>query len=316
MRAMGLLSFRCVRRTAVFVAVLGAFAGTASTASAGGLYVALGDSYTSAPLVPVWAGSPPACLKSSGNYPNLVAQALGMTLRDVSCAGASTHHVFDAHGLFPNETNPPQIEGVTPDAQLVTIGLGGNDAGLVGVGLQCGELGYNNPTGHACRDYYTSGGVNSVETDINNTYPKMAQVIQAVHQHAPNARVLVIGYPDVTPHNGTGCYPLVPMSPDDLKFVDELLVKINAMLASVSAANNATFVDTFTPSIGHDVCKLVPLQWFSGLVPILPSAPLHPNQLGEASMASSTLKTLGKPVPSFIQNLITPLIRLPGLGLL
>ncbi|MFD7408719.1 hypothetical protein ACFV7R_40130 [Streptomyces sp. NPDC059866] len=50
-------------------------------------YVALGDSYASAPLVPTQADA--TCLRSHQNYPSLVARSRSATLTDVSCSGAT-----------------------------------------------------------------------------------------------------------------------------------------------------------------------------------------------------------------------------------
>src|SRR3954449_4668189 len=53
-------------------------------------YVAIGDSYTAAPLVPPTDGST-ICLRSGVNYPALIAEAMpGTALTDVSCSGATT----------------------------------------------------------------------------------------------------------------------------------------------------------------------------------------------------------------------------------
>ena len=99
----------------------------------------------------------------------------------------------------------------------------------------------------------------------------------------------IVGYPDVLPKNGESCYPMVPLSPDDIRYIDELIVRINAMIAGQAAANDAEFVDTYADSGGHDVCKLPPNRWFEGLVPTEPAYPLHPNAKGEASMARSAI---------------------------
>lgn len=106
-----------------------------------------------------------------------------------------------------------------------------------------------------------------------------------------------MGYPAAAPTDGTGCYPVVPASPDDLAFINELLVGINTMIATQAAANDAEYVDTYTDSRGHDVCKLPPTKWFEGLVPTEPAFPLHPDVRGEASMARSALKVLHQPAP-------------------
>jgi hypothetical protein len=109
--------------------------------------------------------------------------------------------------------------------------------------------------------------------------------------------VAIVGYPDPLPKSG-GCYPMVPLSPDDIRYIDELLVRINAMIAGQAAANNAEYIDTYADSGGHDVCKLPPDRWFEGLVPTEPAYPLHPNAKGEASMARSAIKVLSRPRPA------------------
>jgi hypothetical protein len=112
--------------------------------------------------------------------------------------------------------------------------------------------------------------------------------------------VVIVGYPDVLPKNGESCYPMVPLSPDDIRYIDEKIVQINAMIAGQAAANNADFVDTYADSGGHDVCKLPPERWFEGLVPTEPAYPMHPNAQGEASMARSAIAVLSRPRPGTI----------------
>ena len=69
------------------------------------------------------------------NYPSLVAAKLGAAKHiDVSCGSAETKHMTEPQiGLQLGGTNPPQFDGLRADASLVTVGIGGNDAGLVGV---------------------------------------------------------------------------------------------------------------------------------------------------------------------------------------
>jgi hypothetical protein len=177
----------------------------------------------------------------------------------------------------------------------VTVGIGGNDAGLVGVAEKCAELGATDPMGTSCRDHWAPGGNDQVAARIEATKPKIAAVLQGIHQRAPQARVAIVGYPDVLPKNGESCWPMVPLSPDDIRYIDELIVRINAMIAGQAAANDADFVDTYRDSGGHDVCKLPPNRWFEGLVPTEPAYPLHPNGKGEASMARSAIALLSRP---------------------
>ena len=274
----------------------------ASAAQAAGIYVALGDSYTAAPLVPNQHGEPIDCGRSDHNYPSLVAQEFKVDeFIDVSCGSAQTKHMTEPQtDLSAGGTNPPQFNGLRADATLVTVGIGGNDAGLVGVAEKCVELGATNPTGTACRDHWAPGGNDSVAAKIEAAKPKIAAVLQGIHQRSPRARVAIVGYPDVLPKNGESCYPMVPLSPDDIRYIDDLIGRINAMIAGQAAANDAEFVDTYRDSGGHDVCKLPPNRWFEGTVPTEPAYPLHPNGKGEASMARSAIAQLKKPRPGGI----------------
>jgi hypothetical protein len=214
----------------------------------------------------------------------------------VSCGSAETNHMTEPQtGLPLGGTNPPQFNALPADATVVTVGIGGNDAGLVGVGQKCAELGLTAPMGTACRDYWAPGGNDQISARIEATKPKIAAVLQGIHQRSPNARVAIVGYPDVLPKNGESCYPMMPLSPDDIRYIDEKIVQINAMIAGQAAANNADFVDTYADSGGHDVCKLPPERWFEGLVPTEPAYPMHPNAQGEASMARSAIAVLSRP---------------------
>jgi hypothetical protein len=65
-------------------------------------YVALGDSYTAGPPIPVQETTPLGCLRSDHNYPYLVAAALGVVeFRDPSCSGAETEDMTQPQGVTP-----------------------------------------------------------------------------------------------------------------------------------------------------------------------------------------------------------------------
>lgn len=273
----------------------------APAAAAGtlGTYVALGDSYTSGPLIPNQHGDPIDCGRSDHNYPSLVAAALGpRVFRDVSCGSAQTKDMKSPQtGLPLGGTNPPQFNALGPDVDLVTVGIGGNDAGLVGVAEDCGALDATSPNGTPCKDKYTAGGRDQVGEKIEQARPKIDAVLRGIHARSPHARVAIVGYPHVTPPNGQACWPLVPLSPGDMHYVDQLIIRINQMIEDEALRNDAEFIDTYSDSGGHDVCKLPPERWFEGLVPTEPAYPLHPNAKGEASMARSALAVLEEPPP-------------------
>lgn len=293
---------RCVRTLVAAVTamvVAGATAAGAAQAADPGPYVALGDSYTAAPFVPNQYGTPIGCARSDHNYPSIVRAAIGAgVFRDESCSAATTRHMTEPQSVTGGN-HRPQFEALSADASLVTIGIGGNDVGLVGAAVDCVSLGLLNPTGTACRSNFAKpdGGDRLVD-QIAASAPKIAATLQGIHARSPQARVLIVGYPAVAPRDGKGCYPLVPLSDDDITYLDEMLRRTNAMIAGQAAANDAEYVDTYEESIGHDVCTLPPTRWFEGVIPTMPAYPVHPNAQGEASMARSVLRVLGQPRPA------------------
>ncbi len=202
--------------------------------------------------------------------------------------------------------NPPQFNALSASTTLVTVGIGGNDADLVGIAESCVKLDLLSPTGSPCKNHYTVGGRDTAAAGVDVIAPRIAAVLRGIHARSPGARTLVVGYPAVLPVSGPGCWPIVPISSGDVPWFRSLLLRIDGVLAAQAAANRAEYVDTYTPSAGHDICKLPGAKWFEGVIPTSPAFPLHPNALGEASMARSVLGVLSRPPP-----IVTP--ASPGL---
>ena len=256
-------------------------------------YVALGDSYTAGPLVPNQTGSPAGCLRSTHSYPFLVAAGTGAaTFTDVSCQGATTRNMTHAQSV-PLGTQPPQDNGLSVGTTLVTLQISGNDIGFSDIIVHCTTLSLTNPFGSPCKDHYTSGGTDRLRAKINAAAPRVAADLQGIHADAPNAHVFLVGYPVILPNSGDGCWPLVPIAYGDVPYLRGVEKALNSMLATEAAANNATFVDTYTASIGHDACQDPGTKWVEGLIPTAPAVPFHPNRLGEQEMAQQVLAALG-----------------------
>jgi lysophospholipase L1-like esterase len=148
----------------VLLAVVVIPAGAASAAAAPtaeddvSSYVALGDSYAAGPLIPLQTGLPAGCLRSSRNYPSLVAETAGIPdFRDVSCSGATTGHLGGPQDL-PLGVNAPQLDALAEDTELVTLTIGGNDIGFAEIVNECARRSPLQPAGAACRGHYTAGG--------------------------------------------------------------------------------------------------------------------------------------------------------------
>ncbi|HEX5146849.1 MAG TPA: SGNH/GDSL hydrolase family protein [Conexibacter sp.] len=258
-------------------------AGAATAAS--GRYVALGDSYTAGPLIPNQSLNPLGCLRSDHNYPHLVQSSLTTAaLSDISCSGATTDDMFNAQSTEIG-TNPPQLSALTADTRVVTLGIGGNDIGFSEVVIDCARLNPFDP----CKSDYVHGGTDELANRIAATAPRVDAVIAAIHRGAPSAKVFVVGYPVILPASGSGCWPSVPILPTDVAYLRSTELSLDAMLSARAAADGAYYVDTYTSSVGHDVCKSTGTRWVESLIPTSPAAPVHPNALGMQNSATDAL---------------------------
>jgi lysophospholipase L1-like esterase len=260
-----------------------------ASAQVAGTYVALGDSYTAGPLLPL-IDQPYGCLRSSTlNYPHLVADRLGIAVRDVSCSGAETEDMFAPQGVTPGP-NPPQLDALDAGVGLVTLQIGGNDIGFSGIAEDCVSL---DPTGHPCQDRFVVDGVDEISRRIAETEPLVAAVLATIHDRAPAARVLVVPYIDILPAALPQlCWPQLPIAYADVPYLRAKEQELDAMLARVAAANGAEYVDAYTPSVGHDACQPPGLRWVEPLVPANLAAPIHPNALGMLGVADAVVAQL------------------------
>ena len=282
--------------TGVLVAcLLGLLAGPAAAEPAGpSSYVALGDSYTSGPGIPGQIPESGGCGRSDHNYPHLVATALEIErFTDVSCGSATTDHMAQAQPLPGGLTNGPQLDALSPDVDLVTLGIGGNDIGFGEIILTCALRSLVLPITAPCRDHYNRNG-DELGNRIAATAPKVAAVLAAIRQRSPNARILVVGYPVILPAHGPGCWPLMPIAVGDVAWLRAVEGRLNAMLADEATKAGGAFVDTYSSSAGHDVCRLPGRKWVEGIVPTAPAAPVHPNALGMANTAEQVLASVAR----------------------
>jgi len=228
-------------------------------APASGLqYAALGDSFTSAPLVPV-TDMAKGCFRSRANYPALVARELGARLEDRSCGGART--VDFRRSQYPEV--PPQLTAVEPGVDLVTISVGGNDqrvfARLV---TRCTRLRAQDPAGDPCRKFMRSTGSDVLLTALRTTRSRVTAIVREVRERAPEAEVLVVGYPQIISADNR-CAQL-PLAARDYAYGEEVNRALTEVLRSAAQATGATYVDVWAASQGHDICSDDP--WVNGAV--------------------------------------------------
>lgn len=252
-------------------------------------YVALGDSYTAAPLVPPTDTST-ICLRSAVNYPALVAKAMaGTELTDVSCSGASTRDTTSPQAGRTGSV-PPQFDALRQTTDLVTIGLGGNDDRLFGGVLgRCMRVAASDPAGSPCRDSFASRGSGRLDTTFDDITEHIARVVTGVRERSPHARVLVVGYPQIVPESGT-C-DLLPLAAGDYPFAREVNERLTEAVRAAAQRAGAEYVDLWTATAGHDICADDP--WINGRVTSAQVAlAYHPLAVEQQQVAQLVLDTL------------------------
>jgi len=237
-------------------------------------YVALGDSYTAGPLIRWMRSDPSTCLRSTRNYPAVLAQWLQVDdLVDVSCSGADTGDITAAQTWF-GRSAPAQLSAVTPASDLVTLGIGGNDADLFS-SLVAGAR----PPG--------------VRVTLERVSRRVSRIVAAIRARAPAAVIAVVGYPRIVPERGT-CAAL-PFDARDNRYLDRVERALNAGLRR-AAGDQAVYVDTYGPSVGHDVCARD--AWVNGgSTRALKALAYHPYASGMRASATAIFEALRGGLP-------------------
>jgi Tol biopolymer transport system component len=158
-----------------------------------------------------------ACHRSPHAYSRLGVDAweeIGLQdILHVACSGAVMANVNQEFQYDEGR----QIQWVyrnRESLQLVSLSIGGNDAGFGDVGLACATGGcpawLDHPkAGAQCltRRGITQNVECGKKTDVANLVPLLAQTYSNIHQEAPNAQIAVLDYPRAVTRNSqaTGC---------------------------------------------------------------------------------------------------------------
>lgn len=262
-------------------------------------YVALGDGYTAAPLVPPLDLSTLGCLRSGGNYPALAAPKLKIPkVTDVSCSGADTTHVDTAQAT-PTGFVPPQSSALTKETDLVTVGMGANDFGVFADLLAvCPSLQASDPDGAPCKKQFTSGGKDELKENVAKTKTRLVEAIKGIKSRvAPKATIVLIGYPRIAPPQGN-C-PELPLAKGDYAYLTEIETELNKAIAAAAKEGGVKYLERFKPSEGHDVCAKAK-AWIQGKdIDLLKAASYHPRAEEQAAVADQLVKLLSGRAQTF-----------------
>lgn len=261
---------------ALFTSMVGAVVNAAPVASAEPPlalpdYVALGDSYSSGFGTGVYDVTSLRCFRSPLGYPPLWAEEdHPASFRFVACAGAMTADVL-----------ANQISALQPSTDLVTITIGGNDAGFGPVVQTC-TFALSDRT---CLDA-VDAAESFTQTVVRN---RLAGTYAAIRANAPHARVVVLDYPRLFDLAPSCADPLVPNLARRSK-LNEGADVLDDVIRSVSRQPGFRFAEVRGRFTGHGVCSAEP--WINAPSVPPPVGAYHPNQTGYREGYLPTLDAL------------------------
>ena len=243
--------------TAPALGLAAAIVGTGIPAQAASAvhYVALGDSYASGVGAGGTSGS---CAQSPNAYPALWAKANSpASFAFAACSGATTSDVVNS-----------QLSSLNASTTLVSITIGGNDAGFSSIMETCVLKSTS-----SCESV-----VAAAEKFVSDTLPgRLDTTLTDIRAHAPNAKVVVVGYPDFYDLSAWLC---IGLSSADHQALDNGVNALDSALQAAAAKNGATFADVRSQFSGHELCDGA--GWLNSVtLPIGNS--YHPTATGQKS---------------------------------
>jgi lysophospholipase L1-like esterase len=240
-------------------------------------YAALGDSYAAGEGLAPFEADSGDCHRSASAYPRLLAAQEGAALDFAACTGATVSDVL------------VQVASVDPAADLVTVMVGGND------------LGFGRVVAHCLVDPQPCSSVDAeVESALTRLGPALEDLYRQIRARAPQARLLVVGYPqlvaDPAQSNLDTCPSLASPLPGrrvdaaDSRWLREKGVRLSTVIEGAAKAAGATYVDVVAGFAGHEACSADP--WLTGVLLNDLQGSFHPTVAGQAALARLVTRAL------------------------
>lgn len=240
---------------------------------------ALGDSFSSGEGAPPDDRPDDPCHQAAAAWPRLLdGDSPRITSIDHrACSGADTAKLL---GAWSSRDLPAQIPAAPdPRITLVTLTVGGNDAGFGDIVARCVLLTCPSPTDGELTDALATLTA-TLEDDV---YP-------ALEAAYPNARIAHVGYPRLTPAPGEEA-DCIWLAEDEQETAAGIVAAINAAIEDAASSADVTYVDVFDVMAGHELCTSSP--WIKSI----PSpGQAHPTAEGQQAIAAAVAEALDIPL--------------------
>ncbi|NUR27817.1 MAG: SGNH/GDSL hydrolase family protein [Catenulispora sp.] len=233
---------------------------TTASATSGANYVALGDSYSSGVGAGSYISSSGNCLRSTNAYSQLWANSHSpASYVSVACSGATTQDVLNN-----------QLSALNSGTTLVSITIGGNDVGFSSVMQTC-VLGSDSDCLNA---------VNTATAQAKSILPgRLATTYSAIRSHAPNARVVVLDYPEFYDLSHSWYCP--GLSGTDRSALNNAADLLDSIIQTAAGNAGFSFADVKGRFQGHELCDFFN-QWLHSVSITDVTESYHPNADGHS----------------------------------
>lgn len=223
-------------------------------------YLAVGDSFVSGEgeLDESFyvGGASNACHVSSRSYPYLIGRQLGYSAYNAACSGATMNTARGEQYPYGQPNQLREIEQRLP--QILTVGIGGNDAGLMGKLKTC--LGLT-----TCEWVKTSESRQATVLEMKNLYPKLMTFYAELKSKTPG-KIVVIGYPHIISTNSVCLADVgVLLNKDEREFINEGISYLNKIIKAAANDSTIDFIDIESVFVGSELCSLSTSPSMNGL---------------------------------------------------
>lgn len=232
--------------------------------------IQLGDSYSAGEGAgdydPGTNGPGNTCHRSPSTY----GAQLYPGINNAACSGAVIGDLY-----HPNGNEPPQLDRIPPDTDLVLMSMGGNDLGFFTIILRCLLSSYcaDDDSGlaeWACEKTESCipsplTGEELVQLRLAPLRSSLYWAYRAILDRAPGATLVVVPYPRVVPPSaqpGDTCPSQI--SPPEVEWLDSVITRLNdAVEDAAEAAEADGFNVRFARDVrnafaGHSICDPEP----------------------------------------------------------
>ena len=276
-------------------------------------YLALGDSFTSGEGEiddsRYLGGSGNKCHVSNRSYPFLLGTSWDMSVYSTACSGATTQ---SARGESAKLHQPNQLtELENRPAQLATVGIGGNDAGLIGKLKDC--LGVD-----TCKWAGTSEHRHRTAIEIKQLFPRLKDFYTDMKVKTLGP-VIVVGYPRIITANESCTSGIgLLLNQTERVFMNEAIRYLNEVIQAAANDVGVEYADVEEVLNGGELCSSLESPFMNAVrigddYPDISALPFfkvigaesfHPKPAAHAKLAAQIFQTFPdlSNLPTYMNN--------------